>query len=192
MWDLLPADYYVSLDQVSIMIMKKIVFTSLLTGFLLVAGLWAVQGCGVLSETPAEKAARLAKTAAYVRQAVQAEEFKVEITQMIPMRGTVQQVSPFSLTLKDGVLNSHLPYVGRAWEVPYGGGHALNFEFPIQEYRLISEQEGVYTVRILVKTDEDTHVYTLNLTDEGYASLVVQSRNREPVSYNGMVVLPEE
>lgn len=176
--------------------MKKSVFASLLTGLMMVSGCLLsgslLTGCGVLSESPSEKAARLARTAAYVRQAVQAEEFKIEITQMIPMRGTARQVSPFSLTLKDGVLNSHLPYVGRAWEVPYGGGHALNFEFPIQEYRLMSEQEGVFTVRILVKTDEDTHVYTLNLTDEGYASLVVQSRNREPVSYSGMVVLPEE
>lgn len=173
--------------------MKKNVFAWLVSGvsFLLMCSL-SLTGCGVLSETPAEKAARLARTAAYVQEVVRTEEFKIDITQMIPMRGTARQVSPFSLTLKDGELNSHLPYVGRAWEVPYGGGHALNFQFPIQEYRLMSEQDGVYTIRILVKTDEDTHVYTLNLTDEGYASLVVQSRNREPISYGGMVVVPEE
>ena len=176
--------------------MKKSLFASLLTGLMMVSGCLLsgslLTGCGVLSESPSEKAARLARTAAYVRQAVRDQDFQVEITQMIPMRGTARQVSPFSLTLKDGELNSHLPYVGRAWEVPYGGGHALNFQFPIQEYRLMSEQDGVYTIRILVKTDEDTHVYTLNLTDEGYASLVVQSRNREPISYAGMVVVPEE
>jgi len=42
-------------------------------------------------------------------------------------------------------------------------------------------------IRILVKTDEDTHVYTFTIYDNGKVNLLVQSRNREPVSYYGEI-----
>ena len=152
----------------------------------LLAAALAVSACGILgSETKEERAAREAREAQMVRQAVQAGDFTIDIDRMYPLRGTSKIVSTYSVQVKDGVLISHLPYIGVAWRVPYGGGHALNFDAPIANYSVVQSRKDGYEVRIYVKTDEDEHLYRLLVFDNGTASLDVQSGNRERISYSG-------
>ena len=151
----------------------------------LLAAALAVSACGVLSsETREEKAAREAREAQMVRQGVEAGDFIIDIDRMYPIRGTSKMVTTYSIKVQDGVLYSHLPYIGVAWRVPYGGGHALNFDAPIANYTVTQSKDG-YEIRIYVKTDEDEHLYRLTLFDNGRASLDVQSGNRERISYSG-------
>ena len=152
----------------------------------LLAAALAVSACGVLSsETREEKAAREAREAQMVRQGVEAGDFIIDIDRMYPIRGTSKMVTTYSIKVQDGVLYSHLPYIGVAWRVPYGGGHALNFDAPIANYTVTQSKDG-YEIRIYVKTDEDEHLYRLTLFDNGRASLDVQSGNRERISYSGI------
>ena len=104
---------------------------------------------------------------------------------MYPLRGTSQHVSNYSVSVKDGVLDSHLPFIGQAWRVPYGGGHALNFKADIGSYNVAKTRKDGYEVRIYVKTDEDEHLYLLTVFTNGRASLEVQSGNRDRISYSG-------
>ena len=101
----------------------------------LLAAVLAVSACGILSsETREERVAREAKEARMVRQGVETGDFTIDIDRMYPLRGTSKMVSNYSIKVKDGVLISHLPFIGQAWRVPYGGGHALNFEAPVLNY----------------------------------------------------------
>ena len=148
----------------------------------------AVSSCGVLSgETREERAQREAREARMVDDNIQAGNFTIDIDRMYPVRGSSQHVSNYSVSVKDGVLDSHLPYIGQAWRVPYGGGHALNFKAPVGTYNVFRTQDGGYEIRILVKTDEDQHVYTLTIFNNGRTSLDVQSQNRERISFSGMM-----
>ena len=154
-----------------------------------------LSGCGILnSETREERAARKAREARMVNDNLKAGDFRIDIDRMYPLRGGSKHVSNYSLSLKDGVLNSHLPYIGQAWRVPYGGGHALNFSAEIGGYDVVRTRNEGYEVRIYVKTDEDQHVYTLTVFDNGRASLDVQSQNRERISFSGIMDFypPEE
>ena len=154
-----------------------------------------LSGCGILnSETREERAAREAREAQMVNDNLKAGDFRIDIDRMYPLRGGSKHVSNCSLSLKDGVLNSHLPYIGQAWRVPYGGGHALNFSAEIGGYDVVRTRNEGYEVRIYVKTDEDQHVYTLTVFDNGRASLDVQSQNRERISFSGIMDFypPEE
>ena len=154
--------------------------------FPLLAAALLVSACGILgSETREERAAREAREAQMVREGIENADFTIDITRMYPLRGTGKTVSNYSIKVKDGVLVSHLPYIGVAWRVPYGGGHALNFDAPIVNYTVVQPRTDGYEVRIYVKTDEDEHLYLLTLFDNGRASLDVQSGNRERVSYSG-------
>ena len=45
---------------------------------------------------------------------------------------------------------------------------------------------------MLIKTDEDTHVYTFQIFTNGSTSLLVQSKNREPINFNGDFSFEEE
>ena len=147
-----------------------------------------VSSCGVLSgETREERAQREAREARMVDDNIQAGNFTIDIDRIYPVRGSSQHVSNYSVSVKDGVLNSHLPYIGQAWRVPYGGGHALNFKAPVGTYNVFRTQDGGYEIRILVKTDEDQHVYTLTIFNNGRTSLDVQSQNRERISFSGVM-----
>ena len=152
----------------------------------LLAVLLTVSGCGILNpETREERAAREAKEAKMVRRAVETGEFTINIDRMYPLRGTSKMVSNYSIKVKDDVLISHLPFIGQAWRVPYGGGHALTFDAPVLNYTAVENGKGGYEVRIYVKTDEDEHLYRLTIFDNGRASLDVQSQNRDRISYSG-------
>jgi len=154
----------------------------------LLAVVLTVSSCGVLSgETREERAQREAREARMVEDNIQAGDFTIDIDRMYPVRGSSQHVSNYSVSVKDGVLNSHLPYIGQAWRVPYGGGHALNFKAPVGTYNVFRTQDGGYEIRILVKTDEDQHVYTLTIFNNGRTSLDVQSQNRERISFSGVM-----
>ena len=153
----------------------------------MILGLALLQGCGVMTESREDRQARQEREAAQVRQSVESCDFTMDVRRMIPLGANSRIVSNYSVKVKDGHINSHLPYMGRAWDVPYGGGHALNFEADIQEASVFREANGSYTVRLLVPTDEDTHVYIFQIFDNGSASLLVQSKNREPINFNGQL-----
>ena len=153
----------------------------------LMAAVLLVSGCGILSgETKEEKAAREAREAQMVVQGIENGNFTIDIDRMYPIRGTSQHVTNYSVSVKDGELNSHLPYFGQAWRVPYGGGHGLTFKAPIVTYNVQRQLDG-YEVRIYVKTDEDQHIYSLTVFTNGRATLDVQSQNRERISYGGLM-----
>ena len=133
----------------------------------LLAAVLAVSACGILSsETREERVAREAQEAKMVRQGLETGNFTIDIDRMYPLRGTSKMVNNYSIKVKDNVLISHLPFIGQAWRVPYGGGHALNFDAPIVE---------------------DEHLYLLTVFDNGRASLDVQSQNRDRISYSGQM-----
>ena len=158
----------------------------------LLAAVLAVSACGVLSpETREERIAREAQEAQIVHQAVETGDFTIDIDRMYPLRGSSKMVSNYSIKVKDGVLISHLPFIGQAWRVPYGGGHALNFDAPVANYTAVENGRDGYEIRIYVKTDEDEHLYRLTLFDNGRASLDVQSGNRDRISYSGQMVFKE-
>ena len=160
----------------------------------LLAAVLAVSACGVLSpETREEKVAREAREAQMVHQAVETGDFTIDIDRMYPIRGTSKMVNSYYIKVKDNVLISHLPYIGQAWRVPYGGGHGLNFDAPVLNYNVVQNRRDGYEIRIYVKTDEDEHLYLLTLFDNGRASLDVQSGNRDRISFSGqMDFTPED
>ena len=165
--------------------MKRILITLMAAALLL-------QGCGVLNESREDRLVRIEREAQMVRDGVENGDFKVDIDRMIPLRGGSQHVDNDFVKVKDGQIVSYLPYFGRAWDLPYGGGHGLNFEADIQECDTFRESDGSYTVRLLIKTDEDTHVYTFQIFTNGNTSLLVQSKNREPINFNGSINLFRE
>ena len=154
----------------------------------LLAAVLAFSACGVLSpETREERIAREAQEAQMVHQAVETGDFTIDIDRMYPIRGTSKMVNSYYIKVKDNVLISHLPYIGQAWRVPYGGGHGLNFDAPVLNYNVVQNRRDGYEIRIFVKTDEDEHLYLLTLFDNGRASLDVQSGNRDRISFSGQM-----
>ncbi len=146
----------------------------------------AVCGCSTL--TSAERAEREAKTAQAVEKALAERHYKVEISMMNPRRGRAVNVSPdFSLEVKGDTLVSYLPYFGRAYNVPYGGGKGLNFTAPISDYHSAKGRKGATLITIKAVNEEDVYSFRLEIFTNGSTSIDLTAREREPINYSGQM-----
>lgn len=141
-----------------------------------------VTGCASLKQTPQEKE----RIAQLVDQRLDQRQFRIDIDYMSPRRGSGQAVSySYSLTVDETTVNSHLPYVGVAYNVPYGGGKVLTFKDDIDEYADSGWKKNQRTIAFSTNNDEDTIVYTLTVYDNGRTYVDVHCRNRDDISYRG-------
>ena len=154
-------------------------------GSLVVAVLLAA-GCGILHQSSEEKRAEEARVAALVQQQLDARQFVVDIEFMQPRRGAMQAVtSPYSIKVDGTHLVSHLPYIGVAYNVPYGGGKVLNFESEIEEYGEDTSRRDRRVVIFTTDNEEDYLIYRLTVFKNGRADLDVTAKNRESISFRG-------
>ena len=91
----------------------------------------------------------------------------------------------YSLEVRNDSMFSHLPYMGEARNLPYGGGVGLNFDEHISSYVQQQQKNDEYLIEIGVKNTEDVYVYTIRVFDNGRSSIDVRSRLRDPISYSG-------
>ena len=160
--------------------MKKVLCLSLLLAS--AAILWS--SCA----TSEEKAAQMAQLSANVTNALNNRDYKIAIDRMYPMRGSSRNVSyGYSVEVRNDTLFSYLPYFGRAYNVPYGGGKGLNFTAPIASYQEFIKRNGLRHIEIGVTNDEDTYLYTIEVFDNGSSSIDVHARQRERISYSGEI-----
>ncbi len=160
--------------------MRKILITSVMA---LTAWVMLV-GCA----TAEERAARAAEQAKAVKTALQERNYQIAVNRMYPSRGASKTVSSgYSVEVRNDSLISYLPYFGRAYDVPYGGGNGLNFSAPIRNYKESQTKSDLRHIEIDVKNDEDTYLYTLDIFDNGSTDINVRSRQREPISFSGQM-----
>ena len=160
--------------------MKKLCFV-----FCCVCSVWFLMESCATSE---ERAAQAAEKAQQVSAALAQRHFKIGIDRMYPMRGTPRSVSfGFSVEVKGDTLVSYLPYFGRAYHVPYGGGKGLNFSERISSYNEWQLKKGQRHIEIGLANDEDTYLYTIEVFTNGSATSDVLARERERISYSGVM-----
>ncbi len=139
-------------------------------------------GCATVEE----KAARAAEQAANVNKALKERKYKIDVERMYSMRGGSKTLSyGYSVEVRNDSLISYLPYFGRAYSVPYGGGKGLTFSERIGSYQEYQKSNGLRHIEIGLRNDEDTYLYTIEVYDNGSSSISVQSRQRENISYSG-------
>lgn len=143
-----------------------------------------VAGCS--SMTSAERAERKAAQMRAVAEAIAQQHYKINVQMMYPSRGGAKHVSyGYLVEVKGDTLVSYLPYFGRAYSVPYGGGKGLNFTAPISEYKAEKDNKGTTQITVIVNNEEDILTYFLSVFDNGRATIDVRAREREPISYSG-------
>lgn len=158
---------------------KRCGYTVMVLAFM---ALVMLSGC-VSSE---ERAARAAEQKRKVAAALRERNFKIAVDRMYMMRGGSKSVSyGYSVEVRNDSLISYLPYIGRAYSVPYGGGKALNFSERIGSYNEFQEKNGLRHIEIGLKNEEDTYLYTIEVFDNGQSSIEVQSRQRDRISFSG-------
>lgn len=153
---------------------------------ILSSGIMLFASCAATSTSGLSKAEKRQQRAEAIHKSLEKRRFKVDISTMNP-QGYPSRVltSPYSLEIKGDSLISYLPYMGRAYSVPYGGGKGLNFVSVINYYNTQMIKDNLTRIEIKTENDEDGFIFTIEVFDNGNATINVNSRNRNTISYNG-------
>ncbi|MDR0796187.1 MAG: DUF4251 domain-containing protein [Tannerella sp.] len=140
---------------------------------------------GCVASKGAAMEEKAAKEAA-LREAIDNRTFIVSVNKALPMGGSSRNLtSPYTLEINGEKVKSHLPYFGRAYTVPYGGGDGLIFDSDITDYQMSFDRRGKALIEFKTKSKEDQFVYRIHIFPNGTASIDVNSVNRQPISFSG-------
>lgn len=136
-------------------------------------------------ELRAEKNARIE---AKVDSLVLSHNFKLIAQSAQPMGWQqIQLTSLYDLQVKEDSVEVYLPYFGRAYMVDYNsteGGIKMNTE--IEKYKL-KKRKGNTNISFEASTKSDHYRFKLTITSTGYATIFVNSNNRQAISFSGVL-----
>jgi hypothetical protein len=126
---------------------------------------------------------------AQIKSIVEAQNYVFKAQTALPTSGSTRQLtSDFDLRVSKDTIISDLPYFGRAYTAPLNPSEGpLRFTSTDFQYTVSNRKKGGWEVIITPKDVQDPRQLTMSIFDNGYASVVVTSYNRQPISFNGYV-----
>lgn len=131
-----------------------------------------------------KKAAKLAE----IKSSVEAKRYTFVADYVIPQRGGSHQLTTeYDLRVTPDSVISYLPYFGRAYsDVGYGSSEGgIKFTSTKFEYSAKDKKKGGWEITITPKDAKNINRLVLTISTDGYASLSVNSINRDYISFNG-------
>lgn len=145
-----------------------------------VAGLWLSASVGAQTRKERQEAIK-----AYVGELLDRHEFKIDVSKAYPMKGgSISLTTLYNLEMRGDSANVYLPYFGRAYSVPYGGGKGLNFRSGVKNFSMEKKKKH-YELKFTSDTDEDTYDFFIEINEDGGASIWVTMRNRQSIGFSG-------
>ena len=127
-----------------------------------------------------------------VKEKIESENYRIDINTAYPRRGRmIPLTSIYSVTIRNDSVFSQLPYFGRAYSIPYGGGQGLMFNAPIDQYTMAMGKRGAAKINFTAKSPEDQFRFRITIYSNGSSSIDVDMQNRESISFSGDLRLPE-
>ena len=128
-----------------------------------------------------------------VKKLIESENYKIDVNTAMPMRGrSIPLTSSNSLEIRNDSVISYLPYYGRAYSIPYGGGDGLNFKAVLKEYSMEMDKKGNAVIEFIARNPEDRYEYRVKVFPNGSASIDVNMQNRQSISFQGELYIKEE
>lgn len=121
-----------------------------------------------------------------VRENIESKNYSIDVDIALPHRGTsIHLTSSYSLEVKNDSVSSWLPYYGRAYSIPYGGGDGLTFKAPIENYKLTYNKKGTAKIEFTARTKEDLYEFNISIFTSGSSSISVNMHNRDSIDFSG-------
>ncbi len=125
-----------------------------------------------------------------IRSAVNSQHFTFTAQTAMPLARPARQLtSEYAVQVKDDSLISDLPYFGAAYlSAPLNSTESpLHFTSTVFSYDLTEKKKGGWLVTIKPQNSKGVSEMDFTIFDNGNASLVVSSANRDVISFNGVV-----
>lgn len=121
-----------------------------------------------------------------VKELLESGFYTINVNRALPLNGTaINLTSSYTLEMRGDTVISHLPYFGRAYNIPYGGGEGLRFKRKTCRKSIVFDDKGTADAVFEVKTDEDNFSYHIKVFANGSATIFVQPVNRQSISFHG-------
>ncbi len=125
-----------------------------------------------------------------VKQLIDSQKFRFVAREAIPLSGRkVDLTSLYDLKVDSMMVESWLPFFGRAYHVDYGsqdGGIKFKEKAGQLDIRYNGKKK-VYEINITVDTDKDNYRINISAGVSGYADMTIISNNRQSISYYGII-----
>jgi hypothetical protein len=125
-----------------------------------------------------------------IKELVESGRYTIDVNRVLPMSGSaVNLTSTYSLTLHGDSVISHLPYFGRAYTLPYGGGTGLRFESLTSNLSQTVEGENTVKVDFCTRSEDDSYTFDIKVFSNGSATIHVTPANKQAITYHGDLVV---
>lgn len=147
-------------------------------------------GQSLYSQSKKERKEQKAKE---IKEMIENGRFTIEVDRALPMGGrTVHLTTPYFLEMRGDSAISYLPYFGRAYSLPYGGGDGMRFEESITDYQSTFDKKGTARIKFVARTKEDTFRFDMQVFSNGSAIISVTPTNRQNITYQGELAPKKE
>ena len=128
-----------------------------------------------------------------VEKLITSGKYKIDVNRALTARGrSVMLTSPYSVEIRNDSIISHLPYYGRAYSIPYGGGEGLNFKAPLTDYKLDWDKKGTAKIKFTARSTEDKFDFDIDIFSNGSSTIFVNMQNRQSINFQGEVDMTEK
>ncbi len=149
---------------------------------------FALLSAGSLSaQSPKEQKKAAARSA--LTQAIENRRYNFIAQNVMPTGGRNRILTtPYSLALKGDTLDADLPYFGRAYTASISSPDAgIRFTTTDFTYSATAGKKQGWEIVLVPKNQGSASRMYLSISVDGYASLSVQSNNRQSINFNGTV-----
>lgn len=158
-----------------------------IAAFLLI---WVLSACGV-----AQSAVEKEKMASDVQNAVEMRDFEFKATYAYPTGYKSIYLSPFyDVKVSADTVKAYLPFYGRAYRAPMdsreGGYRFTSTDFEYQAEK--GKKKGSWDITITFHDLNRPVTFNFDIWENGKAHLNVSDTDRQPISFQGELVLNDE
>lgn len=128
-----------------------------------------------------------------IEELIDAKTFVFEAQKVTPQGGRLIILDDYSYFLKfnTDTTSCDLPFFGRAFNVAYNGDGGIKFEGKPENIKVGKKSKNI-NFQATVKGQNDTYDLMFRIFYNGSATLSINSNNRAPISYDGIIRAPKD
>lgn len=159
----------------------------LLLGAALIAIAFLTTGCSTQSNVTTNA------TSMQITQMLANGEYSIDFYRMDPLGGSSKTLTtPYNIQVSGGKVQSYLPYFGRAYSLPYGGGEGLSFTSDVTDYNVKPGKKKSQIVTFSARTTEDRYDFNIQVFENGRSYMTVTPNNKQSISFDGELMPVKE
>lgn len=140
-----------------------------------------------------QKKKRVQEINPLVKESIESKNYTIRANTALPNGWrSVALDTRNSVEVRQDSVFSNLPYFGRAYRLPYGGGEGLVFDAPITDYKVKEGKKGAIEIEFKARTREDSYRFILIIFTNGNSSIKVFTENRQSIDFLGEMIFKEQ